>query len=869
MNNNSSKNQPPKLPLRFLKWYCHPDYLEDIEGDLTERFESRIKLKGIKQANWAFTKEVLQLFRPEIISPIGGTHKLNHYGMLKNYFSIAPRILLKNKLITFISLISLIIGAVSFQLIYSWVNNEVNINSFHKNFDNIYLVTMRQNPMAKLRPSTYLIDHTTFPSVKNSLLIHTYSPDDGKVTHKGNDYKGTTWVVDSTFFDFFDFPLKYGDPESVLKDPNDIIISSSLANKIFGDEDPIGETIETLIDNSSVYKVVGVMENFPSNSSMKFDILIPTHSEKFWGRMPHSLILVDEHFNKDQFDKQISSKSDSKKQFPEGVLSTIPLSSFYFGNQFESAIFYRYGNMNQVWIMSFIALMIIVICAMNFTNLQTIFQISTVKSLSIRHVNGASKFDLLIQSVVTKLVLFIVAAIASGLLLMAIFPYYEQIIEFQIDFNYLDSFLSIVAILLFLISIPIVFSIILIYKIKITEAFQNKIVNAKVPRIQHFLITAQYSLSIFLMISTIVVYKQFQYLLEKDLGYAPDNIIAVDFLDELDYKQFETREEGMQARNEQQSIFDYILHELGSHPDILAVSQGDLPVHGTAYPMTWKPKGKQYDFTTQKIITIGNNYDDLLGLEMVQGRFFNDSLDRNRPSKVVINEAAFKYWNLAKIDDAMLVNGSWGSFDVIGVVKDFNYEHLSSSIEPLMLVYMSDIEDKMLIKMRHGKEKECLSYIEDLHSEINPSSHFQYTSLESKLKEQYEKEKLISKVYFGFTTIALVISLIGLFAFAMKETSSKIKEVGIRKVHGASVGNMFYTLSKSFIKVIFIAIIIAFPIAWQLMQKWLENYSYRIQMSTSDFILTASLAMFLAFLAIGWQTLKVAKLNPIHTLKNE
>ena len=140
MNNNSSKNQPPKLPLRFLKWYCHPDYLEDIEGDLTERFESRIKLKGIKQANWAFTKEVLQLFRPEIISPIGGTHKLNHYGMLKNYFSIAPRILLKNKLITFISLISLIIGAVSFQLIYSWVNNEVNINSFHKNFDNIYLI---------------------------------------------------------------------------------------------------------------------------------------------------------------------------------------------------------------------------------------------------------------------------------------------------------------------------------------------------------------------------------------------------------------------------------------------------------------------------------------------------------------------------------------------------------------------------------------------------------------------------------------------------------------------------------------------------------------------------------------------------------
>jgi len=864
-----NKTNPPKLLLRFFQWFCHPDYLEDIEGDLLERFERNINEQGYKKARIEFFKEVVKLFRLGIIRPMEGVRRLNFYGMLKNYFKVAPRIFLRNKLVSSVSLLSLILGAVSFQLIFAWVNNELNVDSFHHQRDDIYLITMKTNPMAKLRAGMYKVEPNQYPSVKSSLTIQKYGAEEGKLVYNDKEFRGEAWVVDSTFFDFFDFPLAFGSTDKVLRNPTDIIISKSLAKRIFGEKESIGESLKLLIDNNGVYQIAGILEDMPSNSSIKFDILIPRHSQKRWGRLSKNLILVDENFNQERFNNQIADKGRFKKQFPENRLGTIAFNSLYFNNNFDFGILNKKGNMNQVWIMIFISFLVVFVSTINFTNLLTVLQLSTIKPLVIRHVNGASKLDLVIQSIINKLLQFSVAIIISTILIYFLFPFYEQIINTQIDFNLSDCLLNITIVLTIIVTISIIFSIAQIYKIKITDAFQGRLVKAKIPTIQRVLITLQYAIVIFLIIASVVVYKQFSYLMNQDLGYDSQNIISINFFDEFDFRKYESEDDFKKAWEDGKSKFEYVWNKLESHPDILELAQGDLPIQGVAYAMDWKPIDSIHEFSTQKIITFGNNYDKLLGLEIIKGRFFNDSIDNDRDTKVVINEVAARHWNIEDIENIQLKSASWGDFEVIGIVKNFNYEHLSSSINPIVLMYMSGMDDSFLMKIKKDKLQNSLSFIQDLYNEVNPSGQFEYTLLEDELAKQYEQEKLIGNIYFGFTIIALSLSLIGLFTFAMYENTRRTKEMGIRKVHGAKVREIFSNLSASFIRIIIIAILLAFPTAYYLVNKWLENYAHRVDIGILPFISTAIIVSIIVLLAIGWQTLSIAKQNPIHALRDE
>ena len=256
------KDRPPLLLLRFFRWFCHPDYLEDIEGDLMERFERTERTKGPKRARRGFLKDVLLLFRPGIIRPMGGAYRLNRYGVLTNYLKTAPRIFYRNGQVTFVSLLSLVIGAVGFQLIYSWVGNELGTDSFHRNRDDIHVITMRKNPMSRPGRGMLDVDPDHYPSIKGSLRIHDYSADRGKLVYDGRDFKGTTWAVDSTFFGFFDFPLAHGNAEGLLSDPTDMVISSSLAERMFGEEDPMGS-----IKNRGVFEA-------NRNSSLLLEIFL-------------------------------------------------------------------------------------------------------------------------------------------------------------------------------------------------------------------------------------------------------------------------------------------------------------------------------------------------------------------------------------------------------------------------------------------------------------------------------------------------------------------------------------------------------------------------------------------------------------------
>jgi putative ABC transport system permease protein len=529
-----------------------------------------------------------------------------------------------------------------------------------------------------------------------------------------------------------------------------------------------------------------------------------------------------------------------------------------------------------VKMMSIVGLLIIIISGLGFGNLQAAHQLSTLKSMGIKLINGASKGNLCTEMIVSRIFLFVICANVSYLSFELAFPYYLEVLDIAIDRHRLLDLISISGATFVIVAFSIFFGMLQIHRVQIDKSLKNQLKSMRAPTLQRALTTVQYGISIALLIFTIVIFRQFNYMLAKDIGFEPSNVIGFkSVIDESSiYSDKNMTSEGRKAEAKaRQATYQYFLDQLGQNPAILSVSQADVPVTSVAYPMSWKFLGGDFDYTTQNLMTIDPNYAELLGLKMAMGRFFLDTLDKSRQNRVVINEAAMNYWQIDDISKAEIANRYWGGeaepFKVIGVVKDFHYEHLSYKVKPLLLLYMRDMDRNFIVKIQEGKEKEVIGYIKDLFEKLNPNHTFNYTWLTDQINSQYAKEKRMSRVYLGFTAVALIISSIGLFTFALFETRRRTKEIGIRKVTGANIEHVVLLLCRSFLKPIAIAFFVACPMAWYASDKWLEAYANRIQISWPVFTLAGLLAVLLAVVAVSWQTWNVAKKNPVESLRYE
>jgi len=869
---------PPKFFLQFFKWFCHPDLRQPIEGDLMELYEQREIEHGLKKANRKFILDVLLLLRTDITKPVGGTYRLNIYGMIKSYLKSTMRVLLKNKLITLASFLSLIVGALCFQIIFAWLQNEISTDRFHKNIDNIYVSLVKANPQADFKPmglkTFFNFDYNQFAHVKSSLTVHMYNNGQMHLISDHAEFSVKGLVADSTFFDFFDFPLLYGNVNGTeaLKDPTTILITENYALKIFGNQDPIGKIIAIETGNSNTYQIGGVLKNIPSNSSLTFDILIPKHSRKFWSRSPQEFFLTDDFFDILAYNEEIKELGREHIQFKESVLSSVPLNTVYFENHYGHSLFSRYGDMKYVKIMAAIALFIILISTLSFGNLQTTLQLSSLQSMGIKRVNGASKFDLSVEMIIGRFYFLIITIIGTCVAFEILFPFFTAILDTRIDRNMLDNITIISMVTTAIILTSILISIFQITKIEVLKSLRNKLVTFNVARLQRSLTTFPFTFTIILIISTVIVFQQFFFMLNKDLGLNAESVISFKPLVTEVSRNLEDQERARLVE-EENNKYHFFINQLNENPDILEVSQGEMPVNSVAYPMPWKPLDSETSYTSENIMIVDPGYMQLLGLKMKEGRFFADSIDGSRAQQVVINEAALKYWGIENIDQIRLANNYWGAeedpFTIIGVVKDFHYEHLSKKVNPLIMLYMHDNENNFLVKMRKDTEQKTLAFVRDLYYQINPDRQFEYVFLNSEIEAQYKSEKRLSKVYMIFTIVALILSAIGLYTFAIHETRRRTKEIGIRKINGASIKNIFKTLGQTFLRPILIAYLIACPISWYFAQKWLEDFANRIDINPVVFIFAGLLTISIAFLAVSWQSWVAARKNPIDALRYE
>ncbi len=852
---------------RILGLLINPDWLEELLGDL-EEYHFELEEQPKWKRSLLFWYHVINCIRPSLLKPVSGHKKLNRIGMLKFNTKLALRTLRRHPALTSASIITLVLGALSFQFISSWISNELSMNKMHHHLTQLYITGVKTNPEADLTSislqTMFHVNYEEMPEVIAAAQVHVYQKDEIKLIAKNHEFKGKAFIADSTFWEMFDFEVLAGSDQSALTNPTSVVIFESMAKRMFDEENPIGQAVELKCDQQGQYVVTTVLKDMPSNTSMDFDFIVPRHSQRFWRRIPQEIVLTKPELNIEEFNSKIKKPGRTNNdRFPESELYLIPFQDCYANAAMNTSIISKVSNKKHLNTLIFIAITIWLIALLGFNNLQSTLQIAQSKNLGIRHIIGGSKWTLSGEVFWSRFYLLLIALVISFTIYQSIFPIITQFFQMDVDRN---PSLEVISIFGFLFSIILISALLgtwLVYQLKSFAALNPMARNFKTPIQQRALTTFQYIISIVLIIASLIVYKQLQYMLHKDLGIEHTNVISIDFFElSPNWKREETEKN-----------YQYIQNSLTGNPSVSAFGQGNLPISTMTNETSWKVAAESNEYTTQNMMVADPSYLKLLGLELLQGRFFSDSLDEPNQQKVVINEAALKYWQIENINNTKLTSNTSGrkvfDFQIIGVVKDYHYEHLAQKIRPLILRYRTYKDDPFLVRFNEGSETAGISSLENLNNEINPSGTFEYEWLETRIADQYKKEQQLRKIYFSFTIIALLLSSLCLFTYAFYETHRRTKEIGIRKVMGATTMEIFTLMSKTFLKSILVAYFIALPISWYFHHIWIEQFANRAHIGWWIYAGAGILITISALIATSYQTILVAKNNPVNSLRYE
>jgi putative ABC transport system permease protein len=795
--------------------------------------------------------------------------------MIKYFLKLAARKFQSNKLIFIGSVITVSIGALCISLLFSFVNNELTMNGFHKRVKDIYLIVVQASPGSGYEAIQaclfFNFNYKNYPEVESLVSLKKYRKDEIKVTFEESSYSPEVLIADSTFFSVFDFNLLIGNKKTILTDPKSAIITTDYARKIFGNKDPIGQEIKVTASDMKTYTIKGVVAKLPSNSAITFDFILPSHSGSY-NRSGAEFLLVNKNFNQEAFVKKIVNIGHSHPQFKESIVSILSLNDIYFNNKDSNNgfnfIFTRFGDKKNVYVLLIIMFIVFAITALNFSGFQIILINASLKNIGLGKIMGIRAREQFLQKAIEIMLLIFISSTVVTVAYVAILPYFDSFVKVSLSKSILEIVVLNVTIITALFVLAISYPSLIIYKIPIIDSLKGKVYSGSFLVSQKSIVTIQYALTIASIIASLVIFRQVSLMLHKDLGFESKNVIMVKMFRRLPFTG--SLDESKKRRAEQNKNYQYVLNELSSISAIANFTQGASPLD--PYIMPWKLKGSEKDYLSQNVLTVNPDYLKLLGLEITEGRFFDAQKDQSMALKIVINEEAKKIWEIENIDECRILNKYWSDstgYEIIGVVKDFNYQHLSIKPQPLYMVYFAEAENYFLIKFKDGSTQSGLQDVSKLFKEVNPGEDFRFSFLSDDIAALYQKEKRLSQIYFLFTIIALLITAIGIFVIAIYDAQRRNKEIGIRKVYGARIGEIMFMLNKDFVKLVLISIVIACPIAWYAMHKWLEDFAYKTELSWWIFALASALAIGIAILTVSWQSWRAASKNPVESLKYE
>jgi putative ABC transport system permease protein len=859
---------PPKRPLQFLHWFCREDYLEEIEGDLTEVFFKQAQTNP-RQAKWKFAWSVIKYFRPEFMKSFGNKYQPKSLGIYNSYFKIGWRNLVKNPTFSFINISGLALGLTCSILIALWVRDEYNMNAFHENIERIYTVTSTEYSGNEATYSGYdtpgLLGEelkTVMPEVEYACNINGW--DESRTFGVGGKrIKMPGYYAGADFLKMFSYPLLLGSRETALNSPESIAISRKMAIALFGTpEMAMDKSIR--FDNEADLKVTAVFEDVGDNASYKFEYLINWNFfvernewVKSWGNSgPITFIKLREQANaaslKLKLQHFLKGYNKNYSDFHRDELSLQPFGEKYlYSNLKEGKV--AGGRIEYVRLFSLVAIFILLIACVNFMNLSTARSLKRAKEIGVRKVNGAAKSALVSQFMLEAFLFTAIAILLALVALLALLPSFNLLTEKNIQAPFTDGQfwlgISVLALITGVISGS--YPALLLSSFKPILVMKQRLKSSSIAIFfRKGLVVFQFALSIIFIVGMIVISHQVEYIQIKNLGYEKNNLIYLPLTGTIstNFKTF--KEEALKVSG------------------ILAVSQmSQRPVEleNATTEVEWEGKTPN----TKPIFAranIGYDFVNTMQATIVAGRDF--SQDFADSSNYIINEKALRIIGYKDPIGMPLTFGDRKGI-IIGVVKDFHFKSLHVPIEPLVLRFAKTGWGYALIRTDPEKTSIALSGLEELHKKLNPDFIFAHQFADEEYAYLYQSEQVVKKLSWCFAFLAIFISSLGLLGLVIFTAEQRTKEIGIRKVLGASVSQITTLLSKDFMKLVLVSIILSIPVAYYMMANWLKGFEYKITIQWWMFLVAAVGAIAIALLTIGFQAIKAAMMNPVNSLKAE
>jgi putative ABC transport system permease protein len=871
------KQNPPKLPLRFFHWYCHPKLLKYIEGDLMELYEGRAEKNGKFKADLRFAIDVLLLFRPSIIKPAEGYKNLNTYGMYKSYFKIGWRNLLRNKGYSLINIGGLALGMTVAMLIGLWIFDELTFNQYHKNYNrigqvyrqNLYQGEITTGNIITTGVGTLLRDE--YGSHFEKVAMVRGRNEEHVLGFGENQFTQVGYFMQPDGPEMFSLNMIHG-TRGGLNDMTSILLSQSMARKFFNDENPVGQTIR--MDNKWDLKITGVYDNLPKNSVF-YDATYFAPLDLFLNGWSHlnvwdnyNMHVYIQLANDGSFERASAAIKaamlphiDANTATSKPELFVLPMKDWHLNSFFENGVSVRSPLMNSVWYYGIIGCFVLVLACINFMNLTTARSEKRAKEVGIRKSIGSVRSQLVGQFYSEAFLVAFLAFVFSLLLAQISLPFYNQIADKNMTLPWNEPLFWLGGFAFTFITGLLAGSYPALYlssfnAVQVLKGTFKMGRFASLPR--KVLVTVQFTVSISLIAGTAIVYQQIQFGKNRPIGYSRESLIS------------------LHPRSpEFQGKYDVLRNELKATGVVEEVAESNYSIVSTLGwngGFDWQGKEESQNDLTFNINRVTAEYGKTIGWEFLQGRDFSRAFPADAQG-VIINETTAKIFGFENPTDEVLIrnrDNQREEFKIVGVIRDVVKGSPFQKTDPCLYFLSGKEEGWLHIRMNEkATAQEALPKIEKVFKKIVPSAPFDFTFADDDYTAKFKAEERIGTLATIFSALAIMISCLGLFGLASFVAEQRTKEIGIRKVMGASVASLWQMLSKDFVVLVILSFVLAVPITYSLMTNWLQHYDYRTDIPWFVFVLTGIGALVVTVLTVSYQAIKAALMNPVSSLRSE
>ncbi|MEM9721387.1 MAG: ABC transporter permease [Bacteroidota bacterium] len=871
---------------RFFEWFCHPDYYRDIRGDLEELYLDRLASHSEFQADLYFTKQILLCLRPALIRPFKFFNTFKHPIMFTHHAKTALRFMRKEKAYTAIKIGGFALGVAACLLLMLFLQYELSYDDHIPENENIYRVNM-----------TWLmggdVTGVDFPAPFIDVLRNDYPEIELAARHSmpvflrgsrnlirpeggtENSYEEEVTYAEQAFLDILQVPMVYGDRATALSEPNSVVISQSKAEKYFPGINPVGKTLIVNDYEKQPLTIGGVMKDFPPNSHLTFHFLYSLEEKEFWNGERYdwccnnhrNYVKLRPGTDADRFTEKLAEVlpkyylpayekigiPNAKVETDSMRISLQPINDIYLnGEVFDDHV---HGDMRLIWIFGAAAILILLLACINFINLSTARSANRSREVGIRRTTGAFRKQLISQFLIESLLYSVISFAVGIFLAWVVLPFFNQLAGKTLSIPWNDPWFLFLLLgsALFIGLLSGLYPAVYLSSFKPIQVMKGTLsTGSKNPTLRNNLVLFQFTASIVLLIGTGIVNQQLGYILNMKIGFEKEQVLM------------------LQGTNTLEDKIHTFKEELKSLPEVQHASiSAFLPIkgakrNGTGFYIAGRENTD--NSTGGQQWRVDFDYIKTLGMKLVEGRDFNPEM-RTDSQAVVINQTMVKKLGLEQpIGRQISFMGS--TWTVIGIVKDFHFESLRNEVRPVAL-WIGNSPSRISVRAKAGDMEKVLASVKAVWKDFAPNQPIRYQFMDESFARMYADVQRSGNLFISFAGLAIVIACLGLFGLTAYMAEKRTKEIGIRKVLGASISQIVELLSVDFVKLVLLSILIASPLAWYIMSQWLESFAYRIDIEAWVFVVAGLATLLIAFLTMSYHSVRTALANPIKSLRTE